>query len=618
MIEGNKAVPYRTNHRVKNLLTSEGGSALVLVMFLVLMLTILGMAVLGATIGGAQRTETRENDVQSLHLAQKGLDEATAYIQAQLAVQNAIDPDKLDSVIQSLSELNADNRNITTKLGIISNSASGTIDEIKYTADTANSSLQARRYYIDISTSALVNGVDRKLKQRITLDSYPEFLKYAFGSEHNLRLNGAPLLKGNIYAGNELIVTQTAEYLYKNNSLNKLTVYPRILENTASKTESGELYVQSFDSVKYAPAFINESSLQTIDPGDTQKWNDVLGIMPSKVKIKEQKKFVQIDVLESFWDKLLESGVLADGNEIHKNFKQKLEDYKLDNSDLNSNGIADRVEELAAMLQDGTKTKSEHLKMPDPYILDPYPPNYTAAQKKQVDESNAQKVSDYDAELAKLENRTESAVYNGNLSVNSIGYKNLTFTQTAKESPKWLVVAGDLEIVNNTDELMNVKGNVLVAGNVTIKGKVAFDSTMFVLGSTTVEDATIQGLDGKELVLISKGKVLINRLAAFSNNPVTMKAFFYTDSTGELYGVGSRFSLEGGFFAKGDLTVNAVVGEVKGLSAQTPNNDFVTQVDSEMRRFEVTYNDQVYGHQQSSLPRVSNVSVTVGPVEFAD
>lgn len=164
---------------------------------------------------------------------------------------------------------------------------------------------------------------------------------------------------------------------------------------------------------------------------------------------------------------------------------------------------------------------------------------------------------------------------------------------------------------------MNVKGNILVAGNVTIKGKIAFDSTMFVLGNTTVEDATIQGLNSKELVLISKGKVLINRLDAFSNHPVTMKAFFYTDSTGELYGVGSRFSLDGGFFAKGDLTVNAVVGEVRSLSAQVPNNDFVSQTADEMRRFEVEYNNQVYIHQQSSLPRVSNVSISVGPIKFA-
>lgn len=598
-------------------LRNEQGSALVLVMFLVLMLTILGMAVMGAVIGGAQRTETRENDVQSLHLAEKGLDEATAYIQAQLAAQGAIDPDKLEAVVQSLGELNDSSRNITTELGFISNSASGTIDNIWYTPDAKNASFQSRRYYIDISTSALVNGVKRKLKQRITLDSYPDFLKYAFGSEQTLRLNGAPLLRGNIYAGKQLIVTQTAEYSYQGNALTRQTIYPQILDNY-SNVDSGEVYVQSMDSIKYAPEFISEQMLQTVAAGDNQKYKEILGISSDKVKIKEQKKFVQIDVLESFWDKLIESGVILVGAEDR--FKQSLDKIKLYSNILNNEDITADLggpDGLVTLLQDGTRTRSEHIKMPDPYELDPYPPNYTLQEKQKVDEGNAVKVEEYNEQLNKIQTIDKSVIYDGNLLIDTVGYKGINFTNEAKESPKWLVVAGNLAIVNNTDTVMNVKGNILVAGTVTIKGKVAFDSTMFVLGNTVVEDATIQGLNSKELVLISKGKVLINRLDAFSNNPVTMKAFFYTDSTGELYGVGSRFSLDGGFFAKGDLTVNAVVGEVRSLSAQVPNNDFVTQNADGIRRFEVKYNNQLYSHQQSSLPRVSNVSISVGPIKFA-
>lgn len=92
-------------------LKHEEGSALVLVMFLVLMLTILGLAVMGATIGGAQITETRESDVQSLHLAQKGLDEATAYIQSQLKDVEDIDPDTLEGIFSSL-----DKRTLTSQL----------------------------------------------------------------------------------------------------------------------------------------------------------------------------------------------------------------------------------------------------------------------------------------------------------------------------------------------------------------------------------------------------------------------------------------------------------------------------------------------------------------------
>lgn len=84
------AGPSQRHMRLKELkefarrFREERGSALVLVMFIVLLLTILGLSVLTAAVGGAQRTETRKNDVQSLHLAEKTLDEAVAYITARL------------------------------------------------------------------------------------------------------------------------------------------------------------------------------------------------------------------------------------------------------------------------------------------------------------------------------------------------------------------------------------------------------------------------------------------------------------------------------------------------------------------------------------------------------
>lgn len=44
------------------------------------------------------------------------------------------------------------------------------------------------------------------------------------------------------------------------------------------------------------------------------------------------------------------------------------------------------------LLQDGTTTSSEHMRIPDPYELDPYPPNYTLQEKEQVDEDNAKRL----------------------------------------------------------------------------------------------------------------------------------------------------------------------------------------------------------------------------------
>lgn len=69
--QGNRRCVGEHEVDLKKRLASQQGSVLVLVMFIVLLLTILGVGVLSATVGGAKRAETRENDVQSLHLAQK-------------------------------------------------------------------------------------------------------------------------------------------------------------------------------------------------------------------------------------------------------------------------------------------------------------------------------------------------------------------------------------------------------------------------------------------------------------------------------------------------------------------------------------------------------------------
>ncbi len=586
-------------------LRSEEGSALVLVMFIVLLLTILGMGVLSATIGGAVRTETRENDVQSLHLAQKGLDESTAYIQARLAKMTDINPDKLEDVLRGLDK---EGLNVSTELGV---GSSGMIDYIEYR--NKNISEQTRQYYIDVEASALVNGVQRTLQQRITIDSYPDFLKYAFGSEQNVYLNGAPVLKGNIYAGNKLIVSNRAEYTYLgDSSLTKVTMFPQIQPNGTDTANSGKVYVQSLENIEYHtfdqagsggdPETLSEST----DMGQTIR--SILDIDLDKINIKDQKKFVQINVEESFNDKLVEATSPA-------------------------NVIA--AEELRKQL--GKKNKSElttwlrtaNLISAKPVIP---PPDKPSQNDGESDAAYQTRVAKYNNELLTYHrffmDMSQSYRVDGNLTIDGIEYSGITFTDTAKRgsAPKWLVIDGNLNIINNRPDFVSIKANILVTGNVTIKGNVSFDSTMFVLGSTTVEDAVISGLgagtDQKELVLISKGPVLVNRIDAFSNaDPTEMNAFFYTDDKADLYGVGSIFWLKGGFFSKGDLTVNAVLGNANQPPGAVSSDELLfsdPQITSPRarERFRVIYNYNVYSDQQSSLPRVRKVNISVSPMRL--
>ncbi|WP_162515367.1 hypothetical protein [Paenibacillus pinistramenti] len=597
-------------------LRSEQGSALVLVMFVALLLTILGLAILGATLSGAQRTETRESDVQSLHLAQKGLDEATAYIESKLAGMTDINPDRLEEL---LSTINLNNLNVTTELGTIGNNANGEIQEIKYSGKEAVTSVSqpSRKYYIDVTTSAVVNGVSRKLKQRITLDTYPDFLKYAFGSEQQLRLNGAPLLKGNIYAGDRLVVTNQAEYSYKGTSFHTGTLFPTVQPFGIS---AGEVHVQSWGGIQYANGLAAPSGSSPLIPlqqGDA-KTDEILGVTPDKVKIKEEKKFVQINVEESFWDKLVEA-VNPSTTIQAENIREELRDQYAANS-----------------LNDWLVKNSSirHLKKPALPVKESISADddaITIAAKEQRYQDAVKVYKDtLDTQLgSSAVPFSNSAVFDEDLTIDNMDYQRIMFSDQAKtgtasaggssgSSPAWLVVAGNLTIDNyNTDDFLSIKGNLLVTGNLTIRGSVAFDSTVFVLGKTTAEDAAIQGLNGKELIVISKQEILLTRIESFSNTAQEMKAFFYTDSSGELYGVGSIFKLNGGFFAKGDLTVNAVVGNVQPPAAAGSGFVFQQPQATGMDpRFIVEYNNAIYTDQQASLPRVKTVSMSVSPVEL--
>lgn len=592
---------------------NERGSALVLVMFVALLLTILGLAVLGATMGGAQRTETRENDVQSLHLAQKGLDEAVAYIQTKLDGRTDIDPDHMEDEIESIvdeikSKIVGVSNGVSTELS----GASGTIKSIAYEKQIK----EKNKYYINLVAEATVNGVKRQLKQKIVIDTYPDFLKYAFGSEAILTLNGAPAIHGNIYAGKELHISDTAVYKYKGIvPPGKKTEYPRVENDPTSSVPTAplpEVHVQSLGSIKYSGNGVINTAVNKDNASSVL--SNILGITKEQVLIKPQKKFVQINVQESFADKVVEAtGLVNSKAEI----KQAIVEGKLGNY-------------LSATALESLP--SSNFPFPKPELEE----EPTDEQKEAYNVVMADyeiKEKEYQNNL--LKDRNKSAIYNGNgdLLIDGIKYKQLTFSNDAKagtsSKPKWLIVNGNLEINNYSSDPSNfleIQANILVIGNVTIRGQVKFNSTMFVLGETTVEDAVIQGLGAQELVLISQGKILINRIDAFNSPPAKlkqeefyMKAFFYTDSTAELYGVGSIFWLNGGFFAKDNLTVNAVLGEVKEPLVPALGFDFDQRNVNRYtlgHRFQIKYNQDVFEHQQSSLPRVQQVNATVGPLEL--
>ncbi|ASA24467.1 hypothetical protein [Paenibacillus donghaensis] len=383
-------------------------------------------------LGGAQRTETKESDVQSLHLAQKGLSEAAAYIQSQLEglqLQD-VDPAQLQTILQGLDK-HKSSLKVTTELEAAMN---GRVENIEYKEKIVGN--QSIKYIIHIGASAMVNGVQRKLTQQITLESYPDFLKYAFGSEQTLRLNGAPLLQGNIYAGDKLVVTDTAKYSYGGlKQAENIRLFPTVSANS-SATAKGEVHVQSVDSIRYTEGAT--AVTEGVDDGQfalsegnrdfTNIQSKILHITPDKVKIKEQKKFVQINVEESFIEKLAQA-LLAqsprDSETARKNLRDEL---RLKNK-----------EGTAALNTWLTGSKMvEHIPGMPVVPVKEQPETYATPERiQELEDRYKVEMKVYEGELEQLGKLDASIVFNGNVRdmlVDGLDYKQINYTPASQNT----------------------------------------------------------------------------------------------------------------------------------------------------------------------------------------
>ncbi|KAA1186876.1 hypothetical protein [Paenibacillus sp. B2(2019)] len=594
--QSSRSTRVRIAHTSLQCLKEERGSALVLVMFIVLILTILGLSVLSATVGGAQRTETRKNDVQSLHLAEKTLDEAVAYITSSLnkKIESNVDmsQEDLDQAIKKFLETLPTTLPDTLSAGLKASTglanASGKINGVTYPKEATIGNGQLVRYIVTIKSEAEVNGVKRNLKQRVFIDTFPDFLKYTIGSEKNLTINGAPLIIGNIYAGDTLIISDKAEYIYRKNG-GSIVSRPFELD--------GEAHVQSLDKLIY-----REAGKSDIKASDITEETSMNGKIPQdKVGIRNRRTFVEVNVEGSFVDKVAEAiGAGADRTTIRNKLAEgELASYLAGMNLYNFDAI-DQVDLIKPVLMDDSPEAQEDF---------------------------VEKMVEYNETVNIIKNPTKSVIYKGDLDLDGSGdFPGILYSEDDKNttpSRKWFIVDGNLIIDNyGNEKAVQICANILVTGKVEIRGNVQIDSTMFILKepstingilehTTLVEDANLQGLGDKELVLISRGPILINRLAAFSNTPTQLDAFFYTDSEADLYGVGSMFSLSGGFFAKGNLTINAVRGTAVGK-----DNEIVIDNNSKLIRFKAAYNDKIFEDQKAGLPRVKTVNISVEDMQL--
>ena len=414
----------------------------------------------------------------------------------------------------------------------------------------------------------------KTVSREVIITNAPSFLKYALGSKENVTLNGGAYIDGNIYAGKDIYVTNVANYIYNSTLYSVQTTFP-------TTSEKSILFV---NGSRYGCDHGNGArSCYTVSTEFTKNMNDftagALSFQYAAPSIqKEREEFIDVNFDFTLKDKLL-SAAGIDGFDPSKQAQYQ-----------------------------------SLISLPLSELLEQVKPSFATVH---VDD------------MTDLSTALQSAIASGkSIFLDTSAFPYFDVSSLTLNDNQWLIVKGDFALENEGSSPLQIKGNIIVLGDLTITGQVAFDSTVYVQGNTSIYNTTISGLNGKEVVLLTKGALEIARVNEFTNDfSVTtpnLKGFFYTDSNAIIYAVGSYVNIEGGLFARGNssiipytddngLVINTYRGETSdngtNLSFQAPIVSDEQQ--KQYARFVVKHNKHVFINRGLGLPFAQQLAVIV-------
>ncbi|TCI43348.1 hypothetical protein EVJ27_10290 [Exiguobacterium sp. SH3S2] len=197
----------------------------------------------------------------------------------------------------------------------------------------------------------------------------------------------------------------------------------------------------------------------------------------------------------------------------------------------------------------------------------------------------------------------------------------MVVTKSIASSNVPLLLNGDVTI--DALDTITISRPLIINGNLTIRGKVAFNTTVYALGDAFIDRADLlpvaTGANDSSLVLLAEGKILLNRINEFQDSSSTLQAFMYSASTEptRLYSVGSIVNLKGGLYSKGPLEVNTFRGSFKSLPQQANKQAYFApgnvdaSPDVNKSRLVMEYNEGVF-RQIDTLPVTNQLQLFVG------
>lgn len=618
------------------MLTNQRGNALLTVLITSLVMVTIGMAIMSSTIGGAKRTEVRETDIDITYEGLKAVEEISAKLAFQMQPTkqleiNQLTPVNINSKVRDFiqteilpSYQSSDTIKCITIVDVSGNQASnllgahcGKANTLQYHTfglDFLDTNL-TRVYEIIVNTKnpdSKRGKVEKIVRKRIILSPIPSFLKYTLGSREQLQLNGSPHLVGNVYA-HSLGISEDANYQLSNLDDKKVGApFPSIV---------GDLYT-SYDKVNYD----HMKSLV-----DTRQFYPHLPIPD----IKQDSQFTDISFDRTYEEevgKALDSLGLSLDQALNKaNIRNTITANYLSNSPLFFplvNGILS--EDVQGTVKADQSITVKGLRHPGVDLIVHGDVNILANSTMDI------------GNIISTGNVTISNA-TGEMSIgNIVAAGKVSIEANAPVILKENIVSIDDVLFQSQNSTSSIQGNIYSGRNLTIQGdandpedendEIEFDSVIYAKGKTSISNLNITGKNNPgnsnqrgQLILLSKGELLVTRMNEFqyytneeekreadllpdaSENIKPLQAFLYTDSDATLYGVGSLFYVNGGVFSKGNLTVNAVRGDVDSMD--TIQRDLFSNQEKKLSRFIVHYNKDVLLSKLDDLPKVDALSL---------
>ncbi len=571
------------------MMRNEQGQTLITVLLVSLIFTVLGLTIVAASINSNQRTGVRIDEIELTTEATKILNEGIAKFTKEASGFQLLERDLAtfdDKFLPIINELKNENIIVTD-----------VSKQDKYKIDTS-------KYFTRIFELSYINKntdgakIAKKITRTVYLSPTPSFLNYAIGSGPDglVRLNGAADIKGDLFSRdlntNDIAYFEDANSTPDNPLQEKDTLLPRINGNVLLKNQLNSLTALPRTKEEYDQSFDPESILTVTQ--DTSEFIDV-NFGNTMAQLFNELSY-------GFTDDMFTSR-----SNVHLSVEQLLK------------SCGNQLIPSSFFLSTQTERCENDIELLSFSLNEQIDFDYLTGKIKPTNPRTYVYSSSDPSAVGKLINPASN------------DYPPLYITKdVVMHDDSWLVVHGDL-VIFPKDKTVNLQGNIVVTGNLVIEGNneeglekeddnLLVDSTIYVLGKSDITNTNIKGLDEKQLVLISQEDILINRINEFKNitdDIQKLDAFFYTQKSADLYGVGSLFLINGGIFARDTLTVNAIRQNEIEKKLHSTNNKIdllqsikpVSFQKSEQSRFQVEQDLKVLADQIDSLPKVDRFQI---------